>query len=65
VRILGHIAQLAEADTDDVPPTAQVGVDRAPLRADEVEPGVPHAEALAAAPEQAGGGFVVPSFVED
>lgn len=65
VKILGHIAQLGEIATDDVEPTAQVGVDRLPLRADEPRPTVPHAEAMAQAPETAGGGFVVPTFVDE
>ncbi len=64
-KILGHIAQLGEVDTTGVEPTAQVGVDRAPLRPDEPREGVPHALAIAAAPETAGGGFVVPAFVDD
>ncbi len=52
-------------DTTGVPPTAQVGVDRMPLRADEVHVGVSREAALAAAPETAGGGFVVPAFVDE
>jgi aspartyl-tRNA(Asn)/glutamyl-tRNA(Gln) amidotransferase subunit C len=64
-KILGHIAQLGEIDTKDVEPTAQVGVDRLPLRPDVPREGVPREAALAAAPETAGGGFVVPSFIED
>ena len=65
VKILAHIAQLDEADTDGVEPTAQVGVDRLPLREDRPHEGVPRDVALAQAPETAGFGFVVPAFVED
>jgi Asp-tRNA(Asn)/Glu-tRNA(Gln) amidotransferase C subunit len=36
-----------------------------PLRADEVHVGVSREAALAAAPETAGGGFVVPAFVDE
>ncbi len=65
VKILAHIAQLGEVSTDGVEPTAQVGVDRLPLREDVPHVTVPRAEALAAAPETAGGGFVVPTFVDE
>lgn len=64
-KILGHIAELSKVDTTGVPPTAQVGVDRMPLRADEVRDGVSREAALGAAPETAGGGFVVPAFVDE
>ncbi len=67
-KVLEHIAQLSEVDTAGIEPTAQVGVERLPLR-----PDVPHPpserltrdEVLAQAPVTAGGGFVVPSFVEE
>jgi aspartyl-tRNA(Asn)/glutamyl-tRNA(Gln) amidotransferase subunit C len=64
-KILDHIAQLQELDVSTVEPTAQVGVDRLPLRPDEPKPGVPHDLALSQAPESAGGGFVVPAFVDE
>jgi aspartyl-tRNA(Asn)/glutamyl-tRNA(Gln) amidotransferase subunit C len=64
-KILGHIADLSNVDTTGVPPTAQVGIDRLPLRADAPHAGVERGEALAAAPETAGGGFVVPAFVDE
>ena len=63
-RILEYVSQLQQIDTTGVEPTAQVGVDRLPLRPDEVREGVTHELALAAAPATAGGGFVVPAFVE-
>jgi aspartyl-tRNA(Asn)/glutamyl-tRNA(Gln) amidotransferase subunit C len=65
VKILAHVEQLQEVNTDGVEPTAQVGVDRLPLRDDVVRPGVPRERALAQAPETAGGGFVVPAFIEE
>ena len=65
VKVLAHIAQLAEVSTDGVEPTAQVGVERSPLRADVPKLGVPHDLALSQAPDSAGGGFVVPAFVDE
>ena len=64
-RILEYVSLLQQVDTTGVEPTAQVGVDRLPLRPDEVREGVSHELALAGAPVTAGGGFVVPAFVED
>jgi aspartyl-tRNA(Asn)/glutamyl-tRNA(Gln) amidotransferase subunit C len=64
-KILDHIAQLQELDVSKVEPTAQVGVERLPLRPDVARPGVPHDLALSQAPESAGGGFVVPAFVDE
>ena len=65
VKILGHVAQLAEVNTDGVEPTAQVGVERLPLRPDDARPSLPRERVLAMAPESAGGGFVVPAFIEE
>lgn len=65
VKILGYVAELQEVATDGIEPTAQVGVERLPLREDVVRPGVPHDLALSQAPETAGGGFVVPAFIEE
>jgi aspartyl-tRNA(Asn)/glutamyl-tRNA(Gln) amidotransferase subunit C len=64
-RILKYVEQLAELDTEAVPPTAQVSAERAPLRDDEVRPGISREQALAEAPRSAHGGFAVPAFVED
>lgn len=64
-RILEHVAQLAEVDTEGVEPTAYGGVDRLPLRDDLVTPSLDRSRVLAAAPDTAGDGFVVPAFVED
>jgi aspartyl-tRNA(Asn)/glutamyl-tRNA(Gln) amidotransferase subunit C len=65
VKILGHIAHLQEVNTDGVEPTAQVGVDRMPLREDAVRPGLDRPVVMSQAPETAAGGFVVPAFVEE
>jgi aspartyl-tRNA(Asn)/glutamyl-tRNA(Gln) amidotransferase subunit C len=63
-RIVGYIEQLDSLDTRDVPPTANVSVDRAPGRRDEVAPGLTRDEVLAQAPEVESDGFAVPAFVE-
>lgn len=65
VKILGHVAQLSEVDTDGVEPTAHASVERLPFRVDEVRPSLPRETVLAMAPESAGGGFVVPAFIEE
>jgi len=65
VKILGHVAQLSEVSTEGVEPTAQVGVDRLPFRPDEVHACLPREVVLREAPETAGGGFVVPAFIEE
>jgi aspartyl-tRNA(Asn)/glutamyl-tRNA(Gln) amidotransferase subunit C len=65
VKILAHVAQLQEVNTDGIEPTAQVSVDRLPLREDVIRASVPREVALAQAPDTAGGGFVVPAFIEE
>jgi aspartyl-tRNA(Asn)/glutamyl-tRNA(Gln) amidotransferase subunit C len=70
--ILGHIAQLNELDTSDVPPMAQVGevlggavhFHGETLRADVVRPSVDRAEVMASAPETDGRFFKVPKVIE-
>jgi aspartyl-tRNA(Asn)/glutamyl-tRNA(Gln) amidotransferase subunit C len=47
-----------------VPPTANVSVDRAPGRPDEVAPGLSRDEVLAQAPGVESDGFAVPAFIE-
>ena len=64
-KILDHVAQLQEVDTDGIEPTAQVGVDRLPLRPDEPHACLPRERVLEQAPDTAGGGFVVPAFVDE
>jgi aspartyl-tRNA(Asn)/glutamyl-tRNA(Gln) amidotransferase subunit C len=70
--ILGHIAQLNELDTTDVPAMAQVGevlagvqdASGAALRSDEVRPSVDRALVMASAPETDGRFFKVPKVIE-
>ena len=71
--ILGHIAQLNELDTSDVPPMAQVGevleggllhLHGESLRRDVVQPCIDRAEVMAAAPETDGRFFKVPKVIE-
>ena len=70
--ILGHIAQLNELDTADVPPMAQVseilGTATAlageTLRTDAVRPSVDRALVMAEAPETDGRFFKVPKVIE-
>lgn len=70
--ILGHIAQLSELDTKNVPPMAQVGEmlggivhERGEtLRTDEVRPSIDRAAVMAAAPETDGRFFKVPKVIE-
>ena len=65
VKVLEHIAQLEEVDTRDVEPTAQLGVERMPLRADEQKPSLDREVVLSQAPETCAFGFVVPAFVDE
>lgn len=70
--ILGHIAQLNELDTHDVPPMAQVGemlggavhAYGETLRADDVRPSLDRAAVMATAPETDGRFFKVPKVIE-
>ncbi len=63
-RIVAHVQELDQLDTRDVPPTAHVRIDRTPWRADEVQDGLSHADALSQAPAVEDQGFAVPTFVE-
>ena len=74
--ILGHIAQLNELDTADVPPMAQVNdvlgpvlgiapnADGATLRPDEVTPSLNRKVVMSQAPETDGRFFKVPKVIE-
>ena len=62
--ILGYVKKLEELDVSDVEPMAHaVPLDNV-LRADEVQPSISHEAALANAPKEANGLFVVPKIVE-
>jgi aspartyl-tRNA(Asn)/glutamyl-tRNA(Gln) amidotransferase subunit C len=63
-RIAGYVEQLESLDTEGVPPTAHVQLDRMPLRTDAPEPCLTHEEALSQAPRVEEDGFAVPAFVE-
>jgi aspartyl-tRNA(Asn)/glutamyl-tRNA(Gln) amidotransferase subunit C len=70
--ILGHIAQLNELDTTDIPAMAQVGEilggvvhdSGEGLRWDEVRPSVDRSAVMAVAPETDGRFFKVPKVIE-
>jgi len=70
--ILGHIAQLNELDTKNVPAMAQVGETLGgmvhehgeTLREDVVRPSIDRAVVMAAAPETDGRFFKVPKVIE-
>lgn len=70
--ILGHIAQLNELDTSEIPPMAQVGEMLAgvadgtggALRLDEIRPSLDRAVVMAAAPESDRRFFKVPKVIE-
>jgi aspartyl-tRNA(Asn)/glutamyl-tRNA(Gln) amidotransferase subunit C len=62
--IVAYVAQLEQADTRDVAPTAHVQLDRMPLRQDVVLPCLSHEDALSQAPSVDAEGFAVPTFVE-
>ncbi len=63
--ILEYVAELAALDTSDVPATAHIPVEGAPLRADEPAQGLGTDEALAEAPRTSDGSFAVPAFVDE
>jgi aspartyl-tRNA(Asn)/glutamyl-tRNA(Gln) amidotransferase subunit C len=59
--VLGHIEKIGELDLAGVAPTSHViAIDNA-LRPDEPRASLPHAAALASAPDSDGVGFRVPS----
>jgi aspartyl-tRNA(Asn)/glutamyl-tRNA(Gln) amidotransferase subunit C len=62
--ILGWIEQLAEVDTENVPPMTSVGEMTLKLRPDEVTDGDKADDVLANAPSSQDGHFVVPKVVE-
>lgn len=63
--ILQYVERLAEVDTSAVQPTAQVGVERSPLRDDAHAAGLPREQVLAEAPGTAHDGFAVPGFLDE
>jgi len=63
--ILDHVAELSALDTSEVPETAHVAVDAAPLRHDVRQPGVANEIALREAPRSSAGAFAVPAFMDE
>ena len=61
--VLGYVSQLKEVDVEHVSLLGEADLKNR-LRADEVQPGLPAAEALANAPKQDNNLFVVPKMVE-
>jgi aspartyl-tRNA(Asn)/glutamyl-tRNA(Gln) amidotransferase subunit C len=62
-RIVAHVETLLAVDVTNVPPMTSAAGAAPPMREDAPRPGLTHADALAAAPEEEGGGFAVPTFV--
>lgn len=63
-QVLDHVAQLQQVDVSGVEPTAHTNPVVNVLRDDEVRPGLTTEEALANAPRQANGLFVVTKVIE-
>ncbi len=62
--ILGYVKKLEELDVTGVEPMAHAVPLANVLRADEVRPSIPQENALANAPKEANGLFIVPKIVE-
>ena len=62
--ILGYVKKLEELDVTGVEPMAHAVPLANVLRTDEVQPSIPQEAALANAPKQTNGLFVVPKIVE-
>ncbi len=63
-RVLEHVALINELDLTDIEPMAHAISHYDILREDQLEPGLSHEEALANAPQQANGLFIVPKVLE-
>lgn len=64
-KILDYVGELAAVDTSGVPAAVARAERGAPLRDDQVEPGVARDTALEQAPRHSDSGFAVPAFVEE
>ena len=60
-KVLDYIELIGQLDLSDVPPTSHVVNVENALRADEPRPSLPLEKALESAPDEALGGFRVPS----
>ena len=63
--ILTYVEKLNRLKTEGVEPTATVPGQTNVFREDKARPSLPAEKALANAPEQAGGFFVVPKIIEE
>jgi aspartyl-tRNA(Asn)/glutamyl-tRNA(Gln) amidotransferase subunit C len=63
--ILEHVTKIQALDLDGIVPTAHTVPLRNVMRPDEVTPSLTQEEALANAPEERDGRFMVPRIVED
>ncbi len=62
--VLDHVKQMAELKLDGVAPTTHPTAAReTSMRADVVQPSLPAAKAVAAAPQKSGTAFVVPRIL--
>ncbi|HLL22986.1 MAG TPA: Asp-tRNA(Asn)/Glu-tRNA(Gln) amidotransferase subunit GatC [Kofleriaceae bacterium] len=61
--ILEHFGVIAAVDTTGIVPMTHAVPKDLPLRADDVEPSLSQADALAGAPKRAGELFVVPAII--
>lgn len=64
-KILKYVESLNELDTDNIPKTLQVALDRAPLRPDVASPSLPLAAFSSESPRTSEQGFLVPGFVDE
>jgi aspartyl-tRNA(Asn)/glutamyl-tRNA(Gln) amidotransferase subunit C len=62
--ILEHAAAVGQVAADDVPPSGSAIPRANVFREDTPEPSIPHAAAMANAPAQADGRFMVPKVAE-
>jgi aspartyl-tRNA(Asn)/glutamyl-tRNA(Gln) amidotransferase subunit C len=63
--ILEHVTKIQALDLDGIAPTAHTVPLRNVMRPDEVTPSLTQEQALANAPEERDGRFMVPRIVED
>ena len=63
-QVLGYIEKLKEVDVSRVEPTAHAVPMVNVTRSDEIQPSLPHEEAMRNAPAKANGLFLVPKIVE-
>jgi aspartyl-tRNA(Asn)/glutamyl-tRNA(Gln) amidotransferase subunit C len=61
-KILSHVAKISQADTTGCVPMSHALDVKNVFRHDKAEPSLSHADALKNAPEESGGGFLVPKI---